>query len=64
MLNEKPHLEFVGSQHLTDEKIVRTVVAQFGGTPRCHPNQGNDRLVCVDQTRELYGHLPPTRWRA
>lgn len=59
MLAQKPHLELVGSQHLTDEEIVCAVVTELGREPDNHSYQGNNDLMSVGQSGKLYGYFFP-----
>lgn len=34
MLAQEPHLQFVSSQNVADDQIIRALVAQFGRSPR------------------------------
>src|SRR5579884_4233180 len=53
VLADEPDLEFVGPQHIADDHVVGTIVAQFGGSFSQGAALPNDDLMSIQQSREL-----------
>ena len=49
VLGDKPHLQFVGSNHIADDEVVRTVVFRVSGLTRHRSGFLEDNFVCVQQ---------------
>ena len=57
MLGQKPYLQFIRSNDVADEQIVRSVVARFIGLLRCVAGLFQDRFMRLEQTRKLHRDL-------
>src|SRR6267142_1855826 len=65
MFEEKPHLQFICSQYMTDEDVVCSVVAQFVNATAGLAHMFDHSRVGVEQTCNLSRHFfaPPGRPR-
>jgi hypothetical protein len=60
---KKPHLEFVRAEHLADQHVIRSVVADVRCPPRQNSGLTDNDLVRIEQTGELYRDLLAATWR-
>jgi hypothetical protein len=63
MFAEEPDLKLVGAKDLTDDQVIRPIVANFGSAAPKRSSQADDDSVGIEQSRQLNRDLFPSPWR-